>query len=110
MLCPVKALGHFLAGHPGQGPLFVFANGSQLSKSHLSQVVKALARRSGIAPDRYSSHSFRIGTVTTAAAAGVPDWQIKALGRWLSDAYQAYIRVPDDQLRDIPALLARSMI
>ena len=109
-LCPVNALKHFLAAHPGQGPLFTFANGSQLSKYHLTRLIKALAGRSGIAPDRYSSHSFRIGAATTAAAAGVPDWQIKALGRWLSDAYQAYIRVPNDQLRDIPALLARSMI
>ena len=110
VLCPVAALRLFLEGHPGQGALFCFANGARLSKCRLTQLVKALAGRSGVDPARYASHSFRIGAATVAAAAGVPDWQIKALGRWLSGAYHAYIRVPDDQLLAIPALLARSTI
>jgi len=38
---------------------------------------------------RYSSHSFEIGAASTAAAAGIPDWKIQALGRWSSDCYDA---------------------
>ena len=37
----------------------------------------------------YASQSFRIGTAITAAAACLPTWLIKAMGRWSSDAYQS---------------------
>ena len=41
---------------------------------------------------QYLGHSFRIGA--TAAAVGIPDHLIKTLGRWISYAYQIYIRTP----------------
>ena len=88
VLCPVAAFRLFLEGHSRQGALFCFANGARLSKCRLTQLVKVLAGRSGVDPASYASHSFRIGAATMAAAAGVPDRKIKALGRWLSDAYQ----------------------
>ena len=40
---------------------------------------------------QYASHSFRTGAATTAAAAGLPAWLIKTLGRWRSNAFQSYI-------------------
>lgn len=46
----------------------------------------------------FSSHSFRVGAATVAARNGVPDHLIQALGRWTSNAYQAYIRTPSDAL------------
>ena len=46
----------------------------------------------------YAGHSFRIGAAMTAAACGVPAEVIKTLGRWKSQAYQLYVRLPTDQL------------
>ena len=110
-LCPVLALQQYLACRvPSTGPLLRYANGTPLTKTGLNRLVKALSHRVGIAPDRYSTHSFRIGAATTAAAAGLPDWKIRMLGRWLSDSYQVYIWTPPDQLQAVPALLARTPI
>ena len=51
---------------------------------------------------------FRIGAATTAAAASLPAWLIKDMGRWSSDAYQTYIRCPTSVLQSIPQLLAQT--
>ena len=54
----------------------------------------------------YASHSFRIGAATTAGTAGLPDWLIKVLGRWRSDAYQSYILTPKETILQVPQNLA----
>ena len=45
----------------------------------------------GLEAEQYAGHSFRIGAATTA---DVNDALIKTLGRWKSDAYTLYVRVP----------------
>ena len=42
----------------------------------------------------YKSHSFRIGAATTAHMMGIPDNIIISMGRWHSDSFLRYIRVP----------------
>jgi hypothetical protein len=41
---------------------------------------------------RYSSKSLRIAGASALAAANIPDYTIKQLGRWKSDAFLIYIR------------------
>ena len=54
----------------------------------------------------YNTHSFRIGAATSAMKAGIPETQIKMLGRWQSDAYQRYVRTAPEDLAKLSKLLA----
>ena len=60
-----------------------------LPNSNSNKAICHLLQKKGIDQINYASHSFRIGAATTAAAAGLPAWLIKTLGRWNSNAYLA---------------------
>ena len=59
----------------------------------VEQLNRAL-RFCNLDPALYKLHSFRIGAATWAAAKGFSDTQIRQLGRWKSNAFLKYIRVP----------------
>ena len=90
-------------------PLFIFCNGSYLTRSSLTSILKALLGRSGIDISRYSSHSFRIGAATTAAAANVPDWLLKVMGRWAS-SHTRSIKTGSESLRVVTLKMATTSI
>jgi len=87
------------------GPLFTFTNGKWLSRGSLTKELRSVLQCCGLPANHYFTHSFRIGAATTAAAAGVPSWLIKVLGRWSSDCYERYIRTPQKTLLAIPKKL-----
>ena len=91
-------------------PLFIFCNGSYLTHSSLTSILRVLLGRSSIDISRYSSHSFRIGAATTAAAANVPDWLIKVMGRWASNAYQVYIEMGRESLKVVTLKMATTSV
>ena len=106
-LCPVTAITPYLARRgAGNGPLFIFENGSFLTRDNFVTEVRRVLDGAGIEASHYSGHSFRIGAATTAALAGVQDHMIKTLGRWQSSAYLAYIRLPPASLASISRHLA----
>ena len=106
-LCPVAAiLNYLVARPPGEGPLLVHSNSSPLTRDQFVRMVKHALEAAGIDSSSYSGHSFRIGAASTAAAAGVPAYFIKMLGRWESEAYHLYIRTPRETLASISQLIA----
>ena len=60
----------------------------------------------GVLSDKYGAHSFRRGGATLAADMGASVEQLKALGDWRSDAYQAYIN-PDTDLHKLSTKMVR---
>ncbi|XP_073246070.1 uncharacterized protein [Porites lutea] len=108
-VCAVTALRDYLLQTNPSGatqPLFQFSDGRHLTRSSLTNNLRALLKVCGLDSTCYASHSFRIGAATTAGAAGLPDWLIKVLGRWKSDAYQSYIRTPKETILQVPQNLA----
>ena len=85
---------YFLVAQPPPGPLFSFRSGSLLTRSSVTHLLRDSARCAGLPYESLKGHSFRISAASTAAAAGLPDWLLKVLGRWSSDCYQIYICTP----------------
>ena len=98
-LCPFQALTYFISSHPTRsGPLFTWHDGRYLTRQGLASVLSKIKPQHLVS---MSSHSFRIGAATTAAAAGFPRWLIQALGRWTSNCYTQYIRIPHTTLQSV---------
>jgi hypothetical protein len=108
LLCPVSSLSHFLHRRGSlPGPLFVFSDGTALSRRHVTERLRAILASAGV-DGNFSSHSFRIGAATSASAAGLSDSMIRTLGRWSSDAYLVYVRTSQVTLRQAALQLALS--
>ena len=93
--CPVKLLQKYLALRPsGPGPVFVSTLGKPISRQQFLGSLHSSVRCRSLDPSLYYTHSFRIGRSTDMMFQGYSDAQIRAVGRWKSDAYKRYIR-PD---------------
>ena len=103
-LCAPTALSTYLRFSTGNAgdPLFRFRDGRHLTKSVFVEEVRHLLQAAAVPNVKeYQGHSFRIGAATSAAVAGVPEWQIRALGRWRSDAVLRYIRANPAGMRKV---------
>ena len=87
------------------GPLFCHKDYSPLTRSQLVNNLRKVLTQAGVDASNFTGHSFRIGAATAAAANGVEDSLIQTLGRWKSDSYKRYIRIPNTELANISAKL-----
>ena len=89
--CPVASLLQYckLRGDK-PGPLFCHPDNRAISVNQFNSELRRCLAFCGLDPQRYKS--FRIGAACLAAAKGFSDAQIRALGRWKSDAFKLYIR------------------
>ena len=98
-VCAVTAMRHyFQTVSPPKGPLFFFQSGQLLTRSAVVSLLRDAAHHAGLPFHSLKGHSCRIGAASAAAAAGLPDWLIKVMGRWSADCYQLYIRTPQQVL------------
>ena len=101
----------YIAVRPAvNGPLFVFKDGSFLTRDRLVSAIRRALSSAGIETTGFSGHSFRVGAATTAAVVGVEDSTIKMLGRWESSAYQRYLRTPRETLAAISTRLVTQCV
>ena len=77
------------------------------SASHPSLPGVPTTGGAGIEDSRFNGHSFRIGAAITAAQQGLEDSLIQTLGRWRSDAYKIYIKLPRSQLASVSKTLTQ---
>ena len=77
-----------------------------LTRQIFSSKIDNVLMRLHIDPIQYITHSFQIGAATTAAQARIADSHIKILGRWKSDGFQRYIKMPPQELAGLSCQLA----
>ena len=94
-ICPVRALEDFTYLRGGvDGALFSTPGGKPYATSTARDDLPSVLSFCGLDTKRYKSHSFRIGAASDAALRGFSDVQIRLMGRWRSDAFRQYIRLP----------------
>ena len=93
--CPVQLMLDYLTlrGYKPD-PLFMASHGHSVSRTTFTDQLSLALKFCGLNPARYKGHSFRIGAASHAADRGLSDAQIRVLGRWRSNAFHRYIRIP----------------
>ena len=88
-LCPIAAMEVYLwVRGSSSGLLFQWESRFPLSKSSFVKCVRAVLEEAGLPAIDYAGHSFRTGTTTTAAVAGLEDSAIQTLGWWESSVFK----------------------
>ena len=87
-VCPVSTVLSYLGLRgTSPGPLFCRPDASPISRTFLTKALSDALRYCNLDVEGYKSHSFRIGAASWAAAKGMSDAQIRAFGRWKSNAF-----------------------
>lgn len=93
--CPVNALARYISLEgPCIGPIFINQDGSTVSTSQFSTVFRQVVIDAKLDPKKYKPHGLRIGAATRAHAMNLSDSQIREMGRWKSESFKRYIRIP----------------
>lgn len=80
---------------------------ARLTNANITAAVRAVARAAGQPGVGFSGKSLRVGGATDLAARGAEEHTLRHMGRWDSDAYQAYARVSRGRALRQGALLAQ---
>ncbi len=98
-ICPVRNVEKFLVHRPDfSGPFFCHYGGKPMTRYQFTAVLLKVLSNIGVDTNVYKSHSFRIGAASFFHSQGLSEDQIKIMGRWRSEAFQTYIRIPKTQV------------
>jgi hypothetical protein len=113
-LCPVKALDDYRSVCPGrfQGaeahkPLFRWGNGITLKRTEVQFLLQRAAGAVGLPPDRFLSHSLRIGGASALFQASADIELVKRMGRWTSSSVQRYLYDGGHTLKELANKMAQ---
>ena len=99
-LCPVEALERMRGTWPqrfsttsleGKRPLFRWSSGAVLKRTEVQLLLQRAAQGVGLPPERFLSHSLRIGGATALYQATADIELVKRMGRWSSSTVQRYL-------------------
>ena len=97
-ICPVKAVRKyfFFSKHTEKDmPTFRLNSGKPITTKLFNSHIKTYLGKHVDSDKRFvSGHSFRSGVATLIGQLGYSDEQLKAVGRWSSDAYLKYLKLP----------------
>ena len=100
--CSLRAIKQLIVKdthRPPQAPLFCVGRIAQqpFTREYVVQNLQTIEISSGLGVASWNVQSFRWGAATWAAEVGIPEAQIKTLGRWRSDANKAYIEYSEEE-------------
>jgi hypothetical protein len=102
-VCPYAAMCSYISKSvvhlEPSGPLFVFANGSRLTRSKLISFTMRLLSAASYQVADFSGISLRKGGAFSLSSVGVNDRVIRALGRWKGWCYDRYIEITAKHVR-----------
>ena len=67
---------------------FAYADSTSILRREFDAILKRLLEFCGLSSKVFKGQSFRIAAATSAALRGESDAQIRAAGRWASDAFR----------------------
>ena len=93
ILCPVVAFDNMfqVVPAPNDAPAFCTPLGNPIIYWTFNNFIKDIIDRAGVMGDKYSTHSFRRGGCTFAAACRLQDGKLMKMGDWKSNCFTEYI-------------------
>ena len=114
-LCPVSAFSKYLNSfrrplRPG-GPVFLTCQRTGYTGQAFNKDLKDLLQGDvDYSRGKISSHSFRAGLATEMGRLGYKDEEIKAIGRWSSEAYLSYVKGGRLKRMKVAQALAKNLL
>ena len=97
-MCPYKAMLKYMASlkveKKAKKPVFREANGECFTGRKLSKCLEEISPELRMRGIIVKNHSFRAGVPSMMASLGYSDQDIMAAGRWTSQAFMAYAKLP----------------
>jgi hypothetical protein len=109
-LCPVKAYERWQRTSKGQKGMPAFRDrlGLPVTGTKMNCWLKQLlGKHVDYNVGKFTGHSFRIGLATTLGTLGFSTDDIKEAGRWSSNAYEVYMRLPRRRRQTVARLISK---